>query len=489
MLFLFLLILISNSLAELFLFKSLAEDNNNVATDTQYKVRDLYKYNDRGEPLWVLSLSGNDWMNPTLRLGSSKEMEDFFQYIGPLMRINRGRSSSRVKKNDPNKTGSNEDSLQAPLQKDFMKMINKFVISNKLAMRNMTLHESNNEQRSKSKDKSKKMPFDSFENVGSFVRDCNGSRLRFDQACLQLITNEDVSFWSQYEECEGCVLLGTANISATHSLVLGTGSPLNYEVRNGNGLICNGTYQFGEYGQYILNITDVKTDTCLPRMTAEPDAAYLPILTAVVILLSMATLWYVVKGVGKRIVAGRLYARYFASKSDSLLSLSIFVNAGGGGYGVFSHSVWNGLTVADVVFPWFAFAMGEALVATRSLMLSLIGIVLGSSNSSWIDVRLPGVLQRLAAMYLIVGALECAFMRTSQDITPGRSLFRDISAGWQQWLATLVLVSIQRGSFRKIYHTTVPHDPEGILGILSGVFVVQAGAHATRIMLAYNHAR
>ncbi|KAF9420505.1 hypothetical protein HW555_003255 [Spodoptera exigua] len=440
------------------------------------------------------------------------------------------------------------------------------------------------------------MPFDSFENVGSFVRDCNGSRLRFDQACLQLITNEDVSFWSQYEECEGCVLLGTANISATHSLVLGTGSPLNYEVRNGNGLICNGTYQFGEYGQYILNITDVKTDTCLPRMTAEPDAAYLPILTAVVILLSMATLWYVVKGVGKRIVAGRLYARYFAREDNELgsetrvltaeasvprsptrsrlrsldifrgfaIALMIFVNAGGGGYGVFSHSVWNGLTVADVVFPWFAFAMGEALVlslnarlrtslprinalqqvATRSLLLSLIGIVLGSSNSSWIDVRLPGVLQRLAAMYLIVGALECAFMRTSQDITPGRSLFRDISAGWQQWLATLVLVSIQvcitllvpapgcprgymgpgglhlsavsnvslqnctggiagyidrvilgadhlyqRGSFRKIYHTTVPHDPEGILGILSGVFVVQAGAHATRIMLAYNHAR
>lgn len=47
-------------------------------------------------------------------------------------------------------------------------------------------------------------------------------------------------------------------------------------------------------------------------MVAEPDAAYLPILTAVVILLSMATLWYIVKGIGKRIVAGRMYARYFA---------------------------------------------------------------------------------------------------------------------------------------------------------------------------------
>ncbi|XP_028168609.1 heparan-alpha-glucosaminide N-acetyltransferase-like [Ostrinia furnacalis] len=328
-------------------------------------------------------------------------------------------------------------------------------------------------------------------------------------------------------------------------------------------------------------------------MTAEPDEASLPILTAVVILLSMATLWYIVKGIGKRVIAGRLYARYFAREDNELgsetpvlmevtprsptrsrlrsldifrglaIALMIFVNAGGGGYAVFSHSVWNGLTVADVVFPWFAFAMGEALVlslngrlrtslpritafyqvARRSLVLALIGIVLSSQLVSWEHVRLPGVLQRLAAMYLIVGALECTFMPTSQNITPGRSLLRDITAGWRQWLITMVLVGIQvvitltvpapgcprgymgpgglhlsaagqqlqnctggvaghvdrlilgpshlyqKGTFRQLYHTSLPHDPEGILGILSGVMVVQAGAHAMRIMLAYNHAR
>jgi len=30
----------------------------------------------------------------------------------------------------------------------------------------------------------------------------------------------------------------------------------------------------------------------------------------------------------------------------------IFVNYGGGGYWFFDHSKWNGLTVADLVFPW-----------------------------------------------------------------------------------------------------------------------------------------
>ncbi|XP_030034181.2 heparan-alpha-glucosaminide N-acetyltransferase [Manduca sexta] len=440
------------------------------------------------------------------------------------------------------------------------------------------------------------MAYSSFQNVGSFVRECNNAKLRYDQACLQIITNEDISFWSQYEECEGCMLLETARFGSTDAVVVSTTSPLKYSIRNGFGEICNGMYQFGEYGQYSINVTEVVKEECPPRMTAEPDAAYLPILTTLVILLSMATMWYIVKGIGKRFVASRVYARYFAREDNELgsetrvltvevtaprsptrsrlrsldifrgfcIALMIFVNAGGGGYSIFSHSVWNGLSVADVVFPWFAFAMGEALVlslntrlrtaiprttalyqvARRSLMLSLIGIVISSVDATWSDVRFGGVLQRLAAMYLIVGAVECAFMRTTQNITPGRSLFRDIAAGWQQWLATILLVAIQvcitltvpapgcprgymgpgglhlsavsnvslqnctagiagyidrlilgpthlyrGGTFKELYKTTLPHDPEGILGIFSGVLVVQAGAHATRIMLAYNHAR
>lgn len=32
--------------------------------------------------------------------------------------------------------------------------------------------------------------------------------------------------------------------------------------------------------------------------------------------------------------------------------LMIFVNYGGGKYYFFAHARWNGLTVADLVFPW-----------------------------------------------------------------------------------------------------------------------------------------
>ncbi|CAG9124516.1 unnamed protein product [Plutella xylostella] len=504
-----------------------------------------------------------------------------------------------------------------------------------------------------------------YENVGYFIRECDGRRLRYDQACLQVITSEKVSFWSQYLECEGCALLETATFKNNTKLVFSTTSPLKYAVHNANGEICNGTYQFGEFGQYDLNLTEVTTGECAPKMTAEPDAAYLPILTAIVILFSMATLWYIVKGIGKRVVAGRMYARFFNREDNELgsdtrvltgdsaapraptrsrlrsldifrgfaVALMIFVNSGGGGYDIFRHSVWNGLTAADLAAPWFAFAMGQALVlalhsrlrtsmtrwtafmhvSRRSLFLAIIGIVLGSVNSGWsgarlpgvlqrlaalhllagaVEVvaistdqgivpaavallyihlylpvddqswlvmvgivlgsvnsgwsgaRLPGVLQRLAALHLLAGAVEVAAISTDQGIVPGHSLIRDIRAGWKQWLFTLSLVAVhltvtltvatpgcprgylgpgglhmsehgnyslqnctggisgyidreilgpshlyQHGTFKDVYHTTVPYDPEGLLGVLSGVLVLQAGAHAARLMLAYNHAR
>lgn len=39
----------------------------------------------------------------------------------------------------------------------------------------------------------------------------------------------------------------------------------------------------------------------------------------------------------------------------------IFVNYGGGHYTFFEHSAWNGLTVADLVFPWFVLLLLSSL--------------------------------------------------------------------------------------------------------------------------------
>ena len=34
------------------------------------------------------------------------------------------------------------------------------------------------------------------------------------------------------------------------------------------------------------------------------------------------------------------------------ITIMIFVNDGGGGYWFMEHATWNGLYVADLVFPW-----------------------------------------------------------------------------------------------------------------------------------------
>lgn len=88
------------------------------------------------------------------------------------------------------------------------------------------------------------MSFGSFENVGSFIRDCGNKKLKYDEACLQVITDRPISFWSQYEECEGCILLQRANITSSHNFVIDTISPLRYTVKkDDNAEICSGQYE------------------------------------------------------------------------------------------------------------------------------------------------------------------------------------------------------------------------------------------------------
>lgn len=39
----------------------------------------------------------------------------------------------------------------------------------------------------------------------------------------------------------------------------------------------------------------------------------------------------------------------------------IFVNYGCGGYEILEHAKWNGLHLADLVFPWFMWIMGACI--------------------------------------------------------------------------------------------------------------------------------
>lgn len=97
--------------------------------------------------------------------------------------------------------------------------------------------------------------------------------------------------------------------------------------------------------------------------------------------------------------------------------------------GQLEHKDWAGFAFYDLIFPLFVFIVGVSLVwsltrtiaeqgrapairriATRSALLFALGIFYsGGLNAAWPDIRLLGVLQRIALAYAGAGLLFCFF--------------------------------------------------------------------------------
>jgi len=97
--------------------------------------------------------------------------------------------------------------------------------------------------------------------------------------------------------------------------------------------------------------------------------------------------------------------------------------------GQLEHAEWQGLHAYDLIYPLFVFIMGVSLffslsrtleragraealkrVFFRSVALYLAGIFFnGGFTDTWPDVRLSGVLNRIAIVYGIAGTLFCFF--------------------------------------------------------------------------------
>ncbi|XP_035668403.1 heparan-alpha-glucosaminide N-acetyltransferase-like isoform X2 [Branchiostoma floridae] len=181
------------------------------------------------------------------------------------------------------------------------------------------------------------------------------------------------------------------------------------------------------------------------------------------------------------------------------LAVMVFVNYGGGGYWFFKHARWNGLTVADLVFPWFVFIMGTSIalsfrrllkkgvsrlslllkVIQRTVILFLFGLFIINTkkgHNSWSTLRIPGVLQRLALTYFIVALMEVIgataedrnwswkhrgylslYLLQTSRIAP----IRDIVNSWGQWLFMIVVVTLH---LVLMFWLQVPNCPIGYLG-------------------------
>lgn len=181
--------------------------------------------------------------------------------------------------------------------------------------------------------------------------------------------------------------------------------------------------------------------------------------------------------------------------------------------GEFSHAYWDGITFADFIFPFFLVIVGVAVaiglqpiqrtaqelsairlkILRRTLILFGLGIFVNLMYLKFADLRVLGVLQRIALVYLVCAflAMHCSTKRLVKITAvilisywllillvpaPGLSAGQlDRGANLINWFDKFLPGMLWRGSW----------DPEGLLStypaIASGLFGVIMG----RLVLQY----
>uniref|UniRef100_A0A3Q3J448 Heparan-alpha-glucosaminide N-acetyltransferase catalytic domain-containing protein n=1 Tax=Monopterus albus TaxID=43700 RepID=A0A3Q3J448_MONAL len=354
-----------------------------------------------------------------------------------------------------------------------------------------------------------------------------GPTLKMDQALLtfhnQLAEEVQVLYTSDY--CYKCVYQHLVTVKPDNnnaSAVISIKFTLTMQVdsQTRNATLCRWSETYGEGGHYSvwIQMSETASDpSCTRTVDKRPSNAYLPVLV-VALLLAMITLFFV--------VAPHIYRRYSTSKfiraiccqgpQNSVdddgtheakhstdkparlhsldafrgfaLTVMVFVNYGGGGYWFFQHAPWNGLTVADLVMPWFVFIIGTSVVLAfrsmqrrginrlqllrkiswRTVVLLLLGFCFLNYSPrdgplSWSWLRIPGVLQRLGFTYFVLSLLQTFWDQKEIPLKEYHwwNPIQDLVLYWPQWLIITLLEILW---LCITFLMPVPNCPTGYLG-------------------------
>ena len=197
-------------------------------------------------------------------------------------------------------------------------------------------------------------------------------------------------------------------------------------------------------------------------------------------------------------------------------------------YPILTHSPWEGITIADLAFPGFVFAMGASgglsilrrrkegkggwvrKILRRSLLLFLLGVLLnllpdifsrllanGYDNdllyeNAFLHGRVFGVLQRLALTYLLGMFILLALRGKASIGLAAVALLGLSSAGFHLYSPEAPFDKLQNisravdllfpGEGHIYPFATAPHDPEGLYGTLASTSSMLFGALAGRIL-------
>ncbi|XP_029927000.1 heparan-alpha-glucosaminide N-acetyltransferase isoform X1 [Myripristis murdjan] len=278
----------------------------------------------------------------------------------------------------------------------------------------------------------------------------------------------------------------------------------------------------GHYSVWIRLSEPPNNPTCTHTVDKSPRNAYLPLLAAALLLALIALLFVLVPYIHRRRCtskfikticcqgpqysvddqdggnSGEAEANAAKDKPTRLRSLDtfrgfaltvmVFVNYGGGGYWFFQHAPWNGLTVADLVMPWFVFIIGTSVVlgfrslqrkgvgrvqllrklTWRTLVLLLLGFCFLNYSPrdgplSWSWLRVPGVLQRLGFTYFVLSLMQTFWSRREIPLRAFRwwSPVQDVILYWPEWLFIILLETVW---LCITFLMPVPDCPTGYLG-------------------------
>ncbi|XP_052797385.1 heparan-alpha-glucosaminide N-acetyltransferase-like [Mya arenaria] len=373
----------------------------------------------------------------------------------------------------------------------------------------------------------------------------------------------DLLLYMHNHECWKCDLIYIHTIpgGSSTSMKLNTTYGTTFEIRRNvlmqdtETIICGFSEKFRENGDYWLffNQTNFETTTCDFSIANDPAAAEMPILYVAIGVLVLGIAVKIVVYIYRRQVSIRKKYDLGIDSTSSVntndlamtvpgdptsqedvpnthskrqrlhsldtfrglsLLIMIFVNYGGGGYWFFDHPPWNGLTIADLVFPWFVFIMGVSMnysfrgmlkrgktrlrilgkVLKRAALLFAFGIIL---NTNWgpVDMkklRIPGVLQRLSLSYLIVALMETAFAALHDRGQAGRfKWLRDVVYLLPEWIISLCILATY---LALTFAMPVPGCPTGYIGP-GGLHAGKAYQNCTggaagyidRVVLGHNH--
>ncbi|KAI7811150.1 heparan-alpha-glucosaminide N-acetyltransferase isoform X1 [Triplophysa rosa] len=445
------------------------------------------------------------------------------------------------------------------------------------------------------------------------------SVLKMDEAALS-VSNEikdEIILYVLSDHCYQCLPQQLGSVPAgqgpgtptTVGFVVGTQHALTLHLnsKSANQELCKVDFHFGEQGNYSLwvkNLIEPSRVSCNIVTDSEPVNSYLPILFAFLVFAGLAalyTIWSTVRRLdfvrnlllrlGSTVETERLINSELGipnrlgvtASTESIipataerrlrsldtfrglaLVIMVFVNYGGGRYWFFRHESWNGLTVADLVFPWFVFIMGTSVglslsgslrrgvkrthllgkIFWRGLQLFLIGVIIINPNYcqgplSWDSLRIPGVLQRLSFTYLVVAGLDVVVAQDQLTNLSSETRWyslHDVFLYWPAWLCVIALEIVwlcltfllpvpgcptgylgpggigdfnqypsctggaagyidrwllgenhiyQTPSSRVVYQTSVPFDPEGVLGSINSILMAFLGLQAGKILLHY----